>query len=249
VIPVTRHLSPVTWAYVLVSAPLGVMAGLALGRLVLLVLNAALVFPVFALYAARQRHGQNVALMLLWAFMLAVSVTTATLLAPEWVGPRIIRGEAYKAEMFRWIETGAGPEGDPRQFIPQHAKHYALFLVLSLVSGGALALAMGAVLMNYMSFYVGCLFLATESDWIVLLMGWPVWSVVRVVGFVVAAVALSEVFYPLVRRSRPNWPTVGRYMAVSLGLIVADILLKSALAPVWQRVLQAALTSPPAAAG
>jgi len=30
---------------------------------------------------------------------------------------------------------------------------------------------------------------------------------------------------------------------------VADILLKSALAPVWQRVLQAALTSPPAAAG
>ena len=59
--------------------------------------------------------------------------------------------------MFAWIRTGAGSEGSPRLFVPQHALHLAAFVALSLATASALSITMGAALMNYMDFYVASL--------------------------------------------------------------------------------------------
>jgi hypothetical protein len=45
--------------------------------------------------------------------------------------------------MFAWIRTGAGTEGSPRAFIPQHALHLGAFVVLSLATASALSITMG----------------------------------------------------------------------------------------------------------
>ena len=63
-----------------------------------------------------------------------------TLLWPQAMESAVWRGEAYRDEMFGWIRTGAGVEGDIRQFLPVHLMHLGLFCLLSLVSGGLFGL-------------------------------------------------------------------------------------------------------------
>ena len=87
--------------------------------------------------------------------------------------------------------TGRGAESDPARFIPQQAAHAGVFAALALVSGGVLALAMGAVLMNYMGHYVGTLAAASAHPLPVLVLGWHPWAVIRIVSFVTIGVVLS----------------------------------------------------------
>ena len=56
----------------------------------------------------------------------------------------ILNGAKYQTEMFHWIKTGAGAEGNPVQFVPQHLIHFIIFCVLSAISAGLLSLLMGA---------------------------------------------------------------------------------------------------------
>ena len=67
------------------------------------------------------------------------------------IDPVVLRG---RDEMRAWILTGTGAETSPRRFLPQHAAHLALFVASSLATASVLSIALGAVLMNYMSLYV-----------------------------------------------------------------------------------------------
>jgi len=139
--------------------------------------------------------------------------------------------------MFGWVLTGQGAESTPSQFIPQQAGHAVLFSALALVTGGVAAMPMGAVLMNYMGHYVGALAAASRHPFLTMALGWHPWAVIRVISFVVIGVVLSA---PLL--SRLGSFTVDRRAARSLLLgaaagLVADIILKTLLAPAWQRLL------------
>jgi hypothetical protein len=176
--------------------------------------------------------------MLFWSFFMSVSMITLVNLAPEAARAAVLRGAEYKQEMFDWIRTGHGRESDPSRFIPQHLLHYGAFVAGSLLSGGALGLLMGSVLLNYMNFYVGSLVYQQVPAVTVLLYGWPVWSILRVAGFIVTAVGLSDIFFAKVLR-REGWessPAV-RCLAVGLALVVADAVLKAILAPAWREAL------------
>ena len=81
--------------------------------------------------------------------------------------------------MFAWVMTGQGAESTPSQFIPQQIGHAALFSALALASGGTLAMPMGAVLMNYMGFYVASLAGAGAPLWAVVLLGWQPWAIAQ----------------------------------------------------------------------
>src|SRR5262245_43111444 len=110
--------------------------------------------------AARLKRGDRggaVTAMLAWAAALAVFGTTCFLLWPGLDAGGILNGPEYRDEMFRWIRTGEGREGSLGLFLPQHALHLGAFVALSLVSASAASILMGAVLMNYMSFYVASL--------------------------------------------------------------------------------------------
>jgi hypothetical protein len=179
--------------------------------------------------------------LLLWAAALAICGTAAGFFQEERAARAILHGTAYAEEMRAWIATGVGRESDPARFVPQHLLHLAIFAALALITAGAGALVMGSALLGYMSFYVGslargaagCAPLATA------LLAWNPWSLVRIVSFIALGVVLSE---PMLARWRGSGPTsAGRGLWIAAGLagIVADMLLKAALAPAWREMLAA----------
>jgi hypothetical protein len=228
--------------YAVASAAVGAAAGAALGVPWLYpAVTAAAVFPLYHSLLRAGRWTRCFWLMLLWAFSLSAAVIVLTLLLPERMEASVLRGRAYVDEMFTWISTGEGPEGDIGLFWKIHLRHYLGVAGLSALTGGALALILGSVLMDYMSFYVGHLFLAGGRPVVIALMGWPIWSVLRVAGFVATAVALGALLY---RRLSPDARRTAfprRLLAAGVLLVLLDALLKHLLAPPWRSALRSAL--------
>ncbi len=213
------------------SYPLGLLAG---QPWLLPILNT---LPAYATMIARLRRGDRrgaVAAVLVWALTLALAGTLSFALWPRPVDALVIHGAAYRDEMFLWIRTGAGTEGHAGGFLPQHLLHLAAFVALSLATASGLSILMGAVLMNYMAFYVASLARAGVPAWVVLLLGWQPYAIARIAAFCILGAVLAE---PLLARLRP-YPYAGLrdaapYVRVAAGLILADWAIKAAIAPAW----------------
>jgi hypothetical protein len=216
--------------------------GLALGQAWLLpVLNTA---PAYALMVARLRAGRRreaVRAMLVWAAALAVFGTLAFSLWPQPPDALVVNGTVYRDEMLRWIRTGEGSEGNWRLFLPQHLLHLAAFVLLCLATASVLSITMGAVLMNYMAFYVSSLARAGAPLWGVVFLGWQPWALCRVAAFSILGVVLAE---PLLARilEMPRPSGARRYVLWAAAGILADWVLKATLAPLWGRWLRALLS-------
>jgi len=240
----------VALVFLVVTAPLAVWIGIRIGQPGLFPFLTAL--PAILVFLDRinaGRLGSALGLMLAWATALSVAVILNTRWDPAGTEAVIWNGAAYRDEMLAWIRTGVGAESSPRLFLPQHALHYGVFLVLSALTGGVAGLVLGAVLVHYMSFYVGALFLndAGANDGLRLsLMGWPIWSIVRVVGFIAGGVAMAWLFTTVIRRLKDKparWPgPASHYLSLSLALVILDALLKALLAHHWQVTLLRALS-------
>jgi hypothetical protein len=221
------------------SYPLGLAIG---SRFVLPLLNTA---PAYALMAACLRAGDRrgaLRVTLVWALALAVCGTTTFAFWPSDPGPLVLHGPEYRDEMFHWIRTGQGSEGDVRLFLPQHVLHLAAFLVLSLLTASLVSITMGAVLMNYMAYYVASLDRAGAPTWAVVLLGWQPWAIARVAAFCAFGTVLAE---PLLARAlgyaRPGWRAWRTVIVAASAGILADWVLKTALAPDWGVSLRAVL--------
>lgn len=201
------------------------------------VLNTLASFPFMVAALKRGQLRVAVARMLVWALAMGVCATVIAYARPWYAGKLFIRGEAYRAEMFAWIMTGRGPESTPSLFIPQQAGHAALFIVLALATGGGVAMPMGAALMNYMGTYVGSLAAASSRPLLAALLGWHPWAVVRVASFVILGVVLSAPVLSRVFRFRVDWNAARPFVAIAAAGLVADVVLKTLLAPAWQRLL------------
>ncbi|MGE0455458.1 MAG: hypothetical protein AB7O37_14860 [Vicinamibacteria bacterium] len=217
--------------------------GLALGQPWLLpILNTA---PAYVLMLRRLRRGDRrgaVRLMLAWAVALAVIGTVFFALWPSDPGPIVLAGPAYREEMFRWIATGLGSEGDPRLFLPQHVAHLAGFVALSLATASSLSILLGAVLMNYMDYYVASLARAGAPAWAALFLGWQPWAICRVAAFCTLGVVLAEpLLAALGRCARPSLRDLRPWLAAAAAGILADWVLKALLAPMWGLWLRALL--------
>ncbi|HET6899791.1 MAG TPA: hypothetical protein VFK70_15655, partial [Vicinamibacteria bacterium] len=216
--------------------------GLALGVPGLLpVLNAAPAYAAMVILLRRGEVRRAVVVMLVWAAALAVAGTLTFAVWPQPAGALILHGPEYREEMFAWIRTGAGTEGSPRAFIPQHALHLGAFVVLSLLTASALSITMGAALMNYMDFYVASLARAGAPTWAVVFFGWQPWAMARVAAFSTLGVVLAQ---PLLKRIAPGGasPRTSRpFVIAAAGLLLLDVLLKTLLAPTWGRILRGVL--------
>jgi hypothetical protein len=221
------------------SYPVALLIG---SRWLLPLLNT---LPAYVLMARRLHAGDRAGALratLLWAVALAVCGTVTFSLWPHDVGPTVLNGERYRDEMFHWIRTGEGREGDIRRFLPQHVLHLAAFVTLSLASASVVSISMGAVLMNYMSYYVASLARAGVPLSTVVFLGWQPWAIARVAAFCALGTVLAEPLLSRVYRYRYEGLRAARpvILAASAG-IVADWVLKALLAPHWGLWLRAAL--------
>jgi hypothetical protein len=195
--------------------------------------------PAYAVLVHRLRRGERggaVRAMLWWAATLAVVATIALVWWPHNVGDVVWNGVQYKNEMFRWIRTGRGAEGNLRLFLPQHLLHIAVFVTVGLATASAGAIVMGAALMNYMAYYVASLARAGVPPWAVTLLGWQPWAIARVAAFCTLGVLLAEPllfwFFPTAA-SRLKKPGRAPYVMAAMSGILTDWFLKLLLAPTW----------------
>jgi hypothetical protein len=126
-------------------------------------------------------------------------------------------------------------------FVPQHALHLAAFVALSLVTASALSITMGAVLMNYMDFYVASLARAGAPLWAVVLLGWQPWAMARVAAFSMLGVVLAPRLLRRLGLIRTSAPSSRPFVIAATSLLLADVVLKALLAPTWGRVLRGVL--------
>ena len=202
------------------------------------------VIPAYPVLVRDLRSGKTsvaVLRMLSWALVIALTVGVLAIRSPEAGAGSVLHGRAYRDEMLRWVRTGVGAESTPSLFRPPHLLHVAAFTLLSLASGSLLSLVLGAVLMNYMSFYVGSLVGMARDPGIVLLCGWPPWAILRVASFVILGVVLAG---PLLRRMAGvpfRWADRRGWIAAAAAGLVLDASLKALLAPAWGRILRAAI--------
>ena len=203
-------------------------------------LNVVPAFPFMVASLRRGRVGEAIWRMLVWAAALGVCATVFSYIDTAAAGRLFLRGETYRREMFAYLTTGVGPEGDPRTFIPTHLAHAAVFCVLAIATGAALAMTLGAALMNYMAYYVGALGAASAQPWQAMALAWVPWALVRVASFVALGVVLGGPLlgrllgFPFRLRAQTRW-----IVLAAVGLAV-DILMKWALAPVWREMIRSA---------
>jgi hypothetical protein len=186
-------------------------------------------YPSFAPRVRERNYLGAWGLGLLWAALLSAGIILLVLFAPDGARDGIVNGEPYRQEMFHWIATGEGREGDWRQFLPTHLSHFAIFLVLTWVSGGYLGLVLGAILTGYMSYFVGSYAAASGHPLLGSLASWVPWSVIRVMAFVLFGALFSRPL--LVRRVWPFERLEYQMMILATSGILADILMKAFLAP------------------
>lgn len=214
------------------------LAGWAVGVPALIpVFNALAGYPFMIAPVRRGRWRVAIARMLLWAACLGGCATGLAYVRPDTTSRLFVNAAAYEREMFAWVRTGDGRESRPREFLPQHAAHAATFAGLSIATGSALSMPMGAALMNYMGHYVGSLAAHGRSRWL-LLAGWHPWAVIRITSFVILGVVLSAPVLCAIGRIRWRWNGEAlRWIGLALAGLVADVLLKAAAASVWSRLL------------
>jgi hypothetical protein len=200
-------------------------------------LNTAASFPFMVLALKRGDVRLAVARMLLWALTMGVTTTLLSYARPAQTGALFLRGESYRTAMFSWVMTGRGAESSPSQFLPEHARDTAVFAALALATGGALAMPMGAALMNYMGHYVGTLAAASRHPVITMLLGWHPWAAIRVISFVTLGVLLSAPLLSRVFHFRVDWTAARLLLIGACAGLAADVVLKTLLAPAWQRLL------------
>lgn len=234
-VPVDRYRpAPGSLGYLLSSTVLGYLLGLWLAQPWLV--PGLVGVPAWVVMARGLRRGRDreaVATMLLWAVSLGITATVIPVMAWDRAEANIIHGAAYRDEMWTWLRTGSGAEGNPREFVPQHLLHLGVFALAAIVSGGLLAIIMGTLLVGYMGFYVASLVHVSPQPWLAGLLGWHPWSLLRVLSYVVLGVVLAA---PALRAGA-GFRDRRRLLAIAAALLLSDLLLKALLAERWRRLL------------
>ena len=230
-------------SYIILGVAAAHLVGFAVpGLWALPLVNAGLFFILYQAPLRRGDYSGAVRLALIWAVVSSLLQIGLTLGWPGFMEEKIWRALEYREEMFGWVQTGKGPEGDIRLFIPIHLKHFLIFSAVSLISGGFLGLALGSALLGYMNFYVGCLIAEAANTMAATCLSWPVWAIVRVVGFIVAGTALGAILIHREGAGSEKYFRIRCLFGLALVLMILDIVLKWALAGTYQKLLNAALT-------
>lgn len=204
------------------------------------VLNTVPAFLFMIGSLRRGRTGEAVARMLMWALTLGVCATALGYWRTTDTGRLFLHGEAYREEMFTYLRTGVGPEGDIRLFLPQHVWHATVFSALAAATGSLAAMPMGAALMNYMGFYVGALAAAGARPLELVALAWVPWALVRIASFVVLGVVLAGPVCGRIVGFSYRLSDQRRWIALAGTGLLLDAAMKWAFAPAWREMIRGA---------
>ncbi|MCK4953457.1 hypothetical protein KAS14_06715 [Candidatus Bathyarchaeota archaeon] len=222
---------------------LGFLLGIYVHPLLMLLFSSVPIYPIYLSQFKAQKYRKAMILMVVWAITISFYIILLTMVFPSLASKAVISGSSYQEEMFLWIATGVGREGDPSAFIPEQLINAAVFTTLSLASGGILATLFGAYQMNYMNYYVGVLLSqvlkSTPNNlFTVVLLSWPIYAIIRVAGFVLIGVATTIPLANILFYRKVELKTIIRFLLVGTIFIVADIVVKILVAPFYQDLLQ-----------
>jgi hypothetical protein len=227
--------------------PAAIVGGTALSYVVAVVVGLLVLVPFFNVVPAfpcmgaslrRGRVGEAVSRMLIWAAALAVCATVLSYLDTAAAGRLFIHGETYRREMFEYLVTGRGAEGNPRMFVPVHLRHVGTFCVLAVATGASLAMPLGAGLMNFMAYYAGALGASSAEPWKAMLLAWVPWALIRIAAFVTLGVILGGPLLARILGFEYSLRANRYWIALAGAGLVVDILLKWALAPTWREMIR-----------
>ncbi len=175
-----------------------------------------------------------------WACGTSFAAITAFWHTPGRIGTHVLRASAYAASMRAWLSSGETLGASPGAIVRTHVRELAAYLAVALLTGNLLSLVMGAALLNFMNAWFVELLRAAHARRTVWLLGWPCWSVARVLAYVAlgsacAQPAASWLGYPA--------PADDVQWLVELGLfgVLLDVVLKSLLSGWYGRRLHETL--------
>jgi len=175
-----------------------------------------------------------------WTVGSTLAALVYFLTSPGLVDRRVLRAAAYRAEMLAWLSDGRGFAARPLATARRHLWELGAYLAAALVSGNVLGLVMGAVLLNFMNAWVASLLRAARRPSVVLLLGWNVWSVVRVAAYAVLGTAAAAPLAAWIGRPAAGG-LVGDLLLWGLAGVAADLALKLGLSGATGRALAAAV--------
>lgn len=175
-----------------------------------------------------------------WAAGTTIASVYVFLGRPQETDQRVLRAPEYRAGMLEWLATGRGPEAQPAATAAQHVRELIWYVAAAVVSANFLSLVMGAVLLNYMNAYVATLLRAATRTGRVLLLGWNVWSLVRVAAYVMLGSAAAVPVLRMMGQATGD-PAVRALAIAGAAGVVLDFALKLALSRPCGRSLAAAV--------
>ena len=224
--------------YIILLSFIPVIAGFFSGvRLLLPLLITVPSFLVMWRWLIRGKVGVAYAEMLLSCLWMSVPMILLSLYFPAHAEKVFLNATEYVADMDEWIKTGGAMEGTPSLFIPEHLIHMAMIIVGSLFTAGFLSLFLGSIQMGYMNYYVAWLINESAGHTSAYVLGWPIWSIIRVLSFVLLVVVLAQPLMHRFRWKKFNVRLMFYLTAVAIILEGVDIGLKTVLGPVNQSVL------------
>ncbi len=230
-----RLLGPTGYALAIVAGALSTILGLFLAKYnpwLLPLVMTLFIYPLFLLDLRIRASWKAVTHVLLWALASTVVIVAYSYFFPDQAGARIIKGKEYFQEMLHWIYTGQGAEGDPHLFLKPKFIELGAFISLTSLTGGFAGLFLGSYLLNYMNFYVGTLATMVSGVKLPLLLvfSWPIYAILRVIGYVNLGVYFSVPLLRLVRLVHLKERDVREHLIVGLTLVAFDFILKATIA-------------------
>jgi hypothetical protein len=120
----------------------------------------------------------------------------------------------------------------------------AIYAIAMAATGGVAGLLLLALALDRFNYTAVTLLASASNPTLLALAAWPLWMIVRLVGFVIVGAVLAEPMANLNLRPaylsgwlQRRW----RLLLAGLGVILLGIVLQAVLAPLYQTILQNAL--------
>jgi hypothetical protein len=207
-------------------------------------LSAAVLIPMF-LWALRQgRPRKAVALALFWVVVQSLSVIVASLLFADSAARAVQGGLEYRTDWVQWIEGGSPVQMAPALAYARQLIDLMLYAVAMALTGGVGGLLLLTVALNRFSYTVASLLAAAHNPVLLAVVAWPLWMIVRLVGYLIVGATLAEPIanFDLRPAYLATWLQARkRLLLAGLGIILLGVILQALLSPLYQTILQKAL--------